>query len=437
MRTNTQPVVIERTHEGAPARRLSPYDELRRTVATCLLWEDSFYEGGASVAERIKELVPKCYREQVAMLAVEARTRMQLRHVPLLLVRELARKSDGCSLTRRTLAEVIQRPDELAEFLSLYWKEGRVPIARQVKRGLADAFRKFNEYQLAKYNRPAAIKLRDVLFLAEARPKDEEQRALWKRLVEGTLATPDTWEVALSAGSDKKETFERLIREGKLGYLALLRNLRNMEEVGCNRQLVRDALLSGAARSRALPFRFLAAARAVPGYELTLDKAMLEACKSLPRLDGETTLLIDVSGSMSGRLSSKSDLNRMDAAAALAVLIRSVCDDVRVYTFSDHLAEVPARSGMGLIDAIINSQPHGGTALGAAIRHTPPSSRLIVITDEQSRDQVPNPRGRGYMINVATYQHGVGYGPWIHIDGFSESVLSFMAEIERPSEARD
>jgi translation elongation factor EF-Tu-like GTPase len=92
---------------------------------------------------------------------------------------------------------------------------------------------------------------------------------------------------------------------------------------------------------------------------------------------------------------------------------------------------------MGLIDAIINSQPHGGTALGAAIRHTPPSSRLIVITDEQSRDQVPNPRGRGYMINVATYQHGVGYGPWIHIDGFSESVLSFMAEIERPSEARD
>ena len=191
MRTNTKAVVSERTHEGAPARRISPLQELRRTVSACLLWEASFYESGSDVATRIAELVKRCRREDVAALAVEARTEMHLRHVPLLLARELARERDGTAravnepgrgLVRELLAQVIQRPDELAEFLSLYWQDGRKPIARQVKRGLGDAFKKFSEYQLAKYNRPGKVKLRDVLFLAEPKPVNEEQRVLWKRL---------------------------------------------------------------------------------------------------------------------------------------------------------------------------------------------------------------------------------------------------------------
>jgi hypothetical protein len=87
---------------------------------------------------------------------------------------------------------------------------------------------KFDEYSLAKYNRDNAVKLRDVLFLCHAKPKDKEQEALWKKLVEGTLETPDTWEVALSGGNEKKETWERLMQEKKLGGLAFIRNLRNM-----------------------------------------------------------------------------------------------------------------------------------------------------------------------------------------------------------------
>ena len=219
-----------RTHEGAPAKHISAEQQLRRSVLACMLWEDQFYEDGVAIAGRIRELVAKVAPEKVAALAVEARTQMKLRHVPLLLVREMARLATHRHLVAETLVTVIQRADELSEFVALYWSEGKQPLSAQVKKGLAAAFTRFDEYALAKYDRATPIKLRDVLFLSHAKPLDAEQEALWKRLVNGELATPDTWEVALSAGADKREAWERLLSESKLGALALLRNLRNMAE---------------------------------------------------------------------------------------------------------------------------------------------------------------------------------------------------------------
>src|SRR5215470_497269 len=148
-----------RTHEGAPARHISPELQLRRSVLACLLWESQFYEDGVEMARH------KSHRAPVS----------------------------------ETLARVIQRADELAEFIAIYWKDGRVPLSGQVKKGLAAAFPKFDEYQLAKYDRGGPIKLRDVLFLCHAKPRNEAQAAVWKRLIWGRLTTPDTWEVALSA----------------------------------------------------------------------------------------------------------------------------------------------------------------------------------------------------------------------------------------------
>ena len=425
------------THEGGIASHVSPIEELRRTVLACMLWESNFYEDGQSVADRIKALVPKCSPGDVSELAIEAREKQKLRHAPLKLVRELARYPSRFPVAD-TLARVIQRADELSEFLAMYWNgDGKKPIAKQVKKGLAKAFRKFDEYALAKYNRDSAIKLRDVLFMVHAKPKDEEQAALWKRLVDGQLVAPDTWEVALSGGADKKEVFERLIREKKLGYLALLRNLRNMHEAGVDRELVFEALRVGAVKSKALPFRFVAAARAVPSWEPVIDEAMQLAMGGAEKLPGSTIVLVDVSGSMDSQLSAKSDLRRLDAAAALAVLIRGICSDARVFTFSNALVEVPARQGMALIDAIIESQPHGGTYLGGAVeklRQTAKADRLIVVTDEQTADQVGKPVGRGYVINVATNQNGVGYGDWVKINGWSESAVEYIAELERSTD---
>ncbi len=417
------------THEGAKAYSINPELQLRRTVCACLLWEDSFYEDGQSVADRIAQTIPLVAPEKVAALAIEAREKFKLRHAPLLLAREMLRHEKHRGFVANMLERIIQRPDELTEFLAIYWKDGRQPLAAQAKKGLAQAFSKFNEYQLAKYNRDGQVKLRDVLFLCHAKPADKEQEALWKRLIDGELATPDTWEVALSGGADKKATWERLVTENKLGALALLRNLRNMESVNVERQLIRNALAEMKV-DRVLPFRFISAAKAVVNYEPELEQVLFKCLSEKTKIIGETIILVDVSGSMDDRLSSKSDVNRMDAACGVAMIAREIFDHIRVFTFSNMLVEVPPRRGFALRDAIISSQRHGETNLGGAVENVPKCDRLIVITDEQSHTNVPEPHCRGYVINVASYQNGIGYGPWTHIDGFSEAVLDYIREYE-------
>ncbi len=417
------------THEGAPARSTGPELALRRSVLSCLLWENEFYEDGKSIADRITENAARVSKETVSALAVEARQVYGLRHAPLMLLLDLIRR--GGPGVAEAIAETIRRPDELGELVSLYWKDGKKPLSKQMKLGLGKALGKFDEYALAKYDRDAPVKLRDVLFLAHAKPKDEAQAALFKRLAQRELATPDTWEVSLSGGADKKETFERLLREGKLGYMALLRNLRNMIQAGCDLELVRDAIVAQKGAQNVWPFRYVAAARAAPQLEPVIDQALCEAIATGPKLVGKTVVLVDVSGSMDTRLSAKSDLTRLDAAATLASVIHG---DLRVFSFSERTVEVPPRRGMAGVDAVIRSQIHSGTYLGRAVGHINEQvrhDRLIVITDEQSHDPVPDPVAKhAYMINVASNKNGVGYGKWTHIDGFSEAVIRYITETE-------
>ena len=424
------------THEGTVAQHINPELSLRRSVMSCMLWEKEFYEDGEDITKRIADLIPKVDPEKVAAIAVEAREKMKLRHIPLFIVREMARLPSHRTLVRKTLSTVIQRPDELSEFLAIYWKDKKQPISSQVKKGLADAFQKFNEYQLAKYNRDGSIKLRDVLFLCHAKPKDAEQEALWKKLVDKELQTPDTWEVALSSGGDKKEHWTRLLSEQKLGALALLRNLRNMRESNVEPTLIKSALKE-MKTERILPFRFIAAARHAMDFEPELEQAMFKCLSGMEKFPGSTCVLVDVSGSMDAEISSKSDLKRVDAACGIAMLIRELSDDPYMVTFSDLMAQVPPRRGFALRDAIVSSQPHSGTTLGQALRaladpRQPKMDRMIVITDEQSSDRIPNPPWEhSYIINVASNKNGVGYGAWNHIDGWSESVISYIAELER------
>jgi len=430
-----------RTHEGAVAQKVDAKRELRRTVMTCLLWEDTFYEKGNDIAKRIAELVAQNKPEVVAAVAREAREKMQLRHAPLFLTRELARRKGAGPLVAETIEGVIQRADELGEFLALYWKEKKQPLSAGVKRGLARAFTKFDAYQLAKYDREAVVKLRDVLFLCHAKPKDAAQADVWKKLVENTLEPPDTWEVALSAGKDKRENFERLLREGKLGGMAVLRNLRLMLASGVDPKLVRERLDKGVAR--ALPFRFVTAARHAPKLEDALENAMLKGIAGLEKLAGSTGLVVDVSGSMDGTLSKKGETTRMDAAAGLAILLREKAEEFSVAAFSDACVELPPRRGFALRDAIVGSQAHGGTYLKRALeqlhekREWRELDRLIVVTDEQSHDgNLAAWTPRAYVVNVAPYKHGISYGNgWTHIDGWSERIVDYIAVTETEAAA--
>ena len=203
-----------------------------------------------------------------------------------------------------------------------------------------------------------------------------------------------------------------------------------MGEAGCEEGLVCDAILARRGAQNVLPFRYVAAARAAPRFEPALDQALMEAILEMPVLAGRTIVLVDVSGSMDARMSAKSDLKRIDAAATLAAVVPG---DVRLFTFSQEVVEVPARRGMAGVDAVVQSQPHGGTYLGAAVEamNGLKHDRLIVISDEQSHDRVPDPVARNaYMVNVASNRNGVGYGAWTHVDGFSETVLRFVREHE-------
>lgn len=449
-----------RTHEGAVADRMTPPEMLRRTIATCLLWEDTFYEDGENIADRIGYLVERCTPAECSEIAIEARERMHIRHAPLLVCAHMARAHGGM-VTGDTIARVIQRPDELAELVAIVGKINQLPpngtgklsvkkaLSSQMKRGLAVAFTKFDEYQLAKYDRKGAVTLRDVLFLSHAKPKDADQEALWKRLVDGKLATPDTWETRLSRGEDKRESFDQLLREGKLGYMALLRNLRNMEMAGVDRSLVADAIRARKGAKRVLPIRFLSAYRAAPSFAQPLADAMLASVQDIPRLSGNTAVIVDVSGSMGVPISERSLLSRMDVAAALGALVSG---DTRMFVFGSDVAEVPSFKGLPGIEAVVNANGysdgnrpttlHGqlpvghatdmGKALRMVHRWAPESTRIIMVSDMQTMSALP-PLGNatGYAINVAPYKNGVAFhGGWTHISGWSDNVLRYIREVE-------
>jgi hypothetical protein len=158
---------------------------------------------------------------------------------------------------------------------------------------------------------------------------------------------------------------------------------------------------------------------------------MLRSLDGQPKLPGKTVLLVDVSGSMDAPLSRRAEMRRNDAAYGLAILLREIAEQGSIYTFSDKLVRIPPRQGFALRDALNASQPHGGTYLGKALGEIDEKyDRLIVITDEQSHDAVPNPKARGYVINVASFQNGVGYGKWVHIDGWSDSVIEYIRAAE-------
>ena len=462
MKTNVAVPFAEKTHEGAPAARMNQEQALRRSVMACMLWENEFYEDGVEIAKRIETLTTNLPFEKVAAIAIEAREKMKLRHVSLWLTVALLKAKHGGRKMGDLIARVCQRADEPAELLAMYWKDQKdAPLTKQMKVGLARALGKFDEYQLAKNNKDGAVKLRDVLFLSHAKPT-EARADLYKRIAEKKLVMPDTWEVALSAGADKKATFERLMAEGNLGALAFIRNLRNMQQAGVDKAIV-SAYAMKAKVDRVLPFRFITAARMLPQWEDAIEPMMMRCLEGQPKLGGNTVLLLDVSSSMDHTLSAKAETTRMDAGLGLGVLLREICEQVEIFTFSEKLIHVAPRRGFALRDAMKNSQSHQGTYLAAAIkglhgeaskgshefqssfygtmqtyrteidiRATPASyDRLIIITDEQTHDGIEAPRGKGYVINVASNKNGVGYGQWLHVDGWSEAVIDYIRVSEQ------
>ena len=311
---------------GALAARQSNVALLRRAVLANLLWEDVAYMDGISVANEIKRLIPLCPAIDVYNIALEARLMQKLRHTPLFIAVEMCKYPEHKLFVKDLLSRIITRADMLTDFLAIYWKDGKKPICNQAKKGLELAFHNFNEYKLAKYDRNAAIKLRDVMFLVHVKPRNNYEKELFNKVANRTLTTPETWEVLLSRGEDKKATWTKLIQEGKIGGLAMLRNIANMQKAGVDRRIIQQGL-STLKSSMLLPLDFWKAARMNPVFERDIEDAMIEAYKNLPKLPGKTLFIVDVSGSMGNLTSGNSRFSRLDQACAMAILAANQCED--------------------------------------------------------------------------------------------------------------
>jgi hypothetical protein len=364
---NRAPLAVK-NHEGAKAYQLTPEMALYSAAVTSTL-SDSFYEKSGKRIEVLRELIAKADPAFVAKLAVYAREKMHLRSVPLVLAVELARIHKGDQLVSQTVNGVVQRADEITELLAYYQAaNGRTgtkklnKLSKQVQKGLASAFQKFDEYQFAKYNRDAEVKLRDALFLVHPKAANEDKQTLFAKIASDSLAVPYTWEVELSrVGQQKWEDealrklaftlkWEEMIKSGLLGYMALLRNLRNILEAQVSAQHIEMVCKQLAdeqqvLKSKQLPFRFLSAYREmkelksshVPLVLDALEAAVRVSAKNIPGYSANTRVAIacDVSGSMQKPVSAKSTVQLFDIGLMLGMLLQHRCANVITGMFGD------------------------------------------------------------------------------------------------------
>ena len=357
-------------YEGAKAYAMAPELELYSAVVTASL-SDSFYEKQDERVDRIAKLIGKVSPEFVARLAVYTRTEMHLRSIPLLLLVELAKIHNGDDLVARAVEKTVLRADEIMELLMCYqWRNPSTDtrkklakLSRQLQNGLQRAFNRFDEYQFAKYDRDnLEVKLRDALFLVHPKAKDEQQQVIFDKIVNRQLEIPYTWETELSAlGQQKFESdearamafamkWQELIESGKLGYMALMRNLRNILQSDvpvnavqrvCNR--LSDA--GQVAKSKQLPFRYLSAYREIEKVSSANTAMMMNALEAAVKcsasniegFDDSTRVLLasDVSGSMWSPISQRSTVRNFDIGLLLSMLLRNRCKQVVSGIFGD------------------------------------------------------------------------------------------------------
>lgn len=440
---------------GAYAARQDAVSLLKRVVMANLLWEDIAYIDGKEVAAQLSELVPQCPAKSVYEIELSARKEQKLRHTPLLLAVEMCRYPEHAKLVGKLLPQIITRADMLTDFLALYWNRngGKKTISHQALKGLAEAFHNFDEYQFSKYDRDTEVKLRDVMFLCHPTPRNQEEEMLYRKIAERSLSVPDTWEVALSAGDDKKAAWERLVSQKKLGALAFLRNLANMRKAGVDSSVIEQGLDS-LSSSMLLPFDFLKAARMNPEFMHLIEPAMLKAAANQPQLRGRSLFIIDVSGSMQSRASAKSELTRLDCAMAMAILATQVCDEYEIVCTAGSYPAGAAhewiqypRKGFELMNQIMDAEARlGGWGIFTrqclnwckdTFASQKPFDRIIVFSDSQDQDsgsRQPHPFAPfSYICDVSCHTHGIAYkGVWTaEISGFSEYFLSYIAQYEQ------
>lgn len=298
---------------------------------------DKFYESGKEQIERASALVHAIKDKAfIAKAAIFARTKFGMRSITHVVAAELARWVKGEEWLKRAIDKIVARPDDALEILAFYLDKYEKPIPNALKKGLALSLDKFDAYQLAKYRgERSTLKMVDLFNFVHPKPKNKEQEKLFHDLIFGELKSTGenaTWESKISQAGQavaeiedveekqeklkqlKADSWKELLEGKKLGYFALLRNLRNLIEqapdmidMACE-QLVDEKAIS---KSLVLPFRFDTAAKEIAklggsaGNIRKVVNAINDALEislgNVPKFSGRTLIALDESGSMRGQ----------------------------------------------------------------------------------------------------------------------------------------
>lgn len=454
--------------EGALAFKLSPKERLYQRVLTTLFGEKKFY--GKQDIEIVADLksVAKEDPEFILKLASYARNEMYLRTVPQVLAVEAANLPElkGKGLINKYVPLITQRADEMAEMLAYQLNVYGKPIPNALIRGLKKSFHKFDEYQFAKY-RKGVVNLKDALRIVHPKPRNDEEVALYKRILNDDLKTPETWEVVISDKGSTKEAWESVIP--KMGYMALLRNLRNFLKVDVDLTPVIAKLTNKeeVAKSKQFPFRFLSAYKEleqVTGSSKILNAiqdAMELSINNLPVFKGTTFMSADNSGSMHSPLSERGSVQYADVANLLQAIAHKLCENGLTSVFGRDFQMVSVSSRSSILD---NTDKFKNTDVGhstngyKAIKHLIDNNikvdRIMIFSDEQLYESSHgwgetnttiadllkvykksiNPNVYLYLFDLC------GYGTTVFptseprvvlIAGWSEKVLNFVDKFEK------
>lgn len=456
--------------------------ELVQNVLTSFFGEPKFYSDDGN-ASRMITLATEIAKEDPAFivkLAQFARIHFNMRSVSHALVAVLAKvhktphDHEKKGLVRKAVDGVVYRADDLTEIASAYLKLYGKPFPNSLKRGLGDALNGFNEYALAKYKGDRhQMKMRDLIRLCHPKPKSKESSELFKKCLTGTLETPITWETQLSAKGNSWEVWKDLIDNNKVGYMALLRNLRNIilasKRTEAETKETIDKVIAKISnegevrRSKQLPFRFYSAYRELEGLVKVsskifraLEEAMEHSLVNLNPLKGTTAIFIDTSGSMETPVSHKSTVPCKDIAVLLGLIAARLSEDYHLWTFNTRLytnrVPVTENSILGCVKLLNNTT--GGTDMALPfyklIDEEIKVDRIIILSDSEVncgksviQEQVNTYRER---VNKNVFVHAIdlqGYGTTqfnlmdkrnCFLAGWSEKVLSFIDLFENGDE---
>lgn len=434
-----------RTEEGHLGYVRDAKSELFLLAVTNMVGEDTFYESASDRDQRFKTLIHQVAEDDpdwIARFVPYLRDEMWMRTASIVMAAELVRsvrQAETQFNSRQAVSEAIKRPDEPAEMLAYWLSQYGRPIPMAIRRGVRDsALRLYTPKNVIKYDgvrqlwRPA-----DVISLLHIKPDTEEQSALFKWLLdrrygnvnaEGpymniemianyewlyTMPTEErevyldendfevfqssgmTWEMISEwAGKMDAATWEKIIPS--MGYMALLRNLRNFDQAEISdesREFVYNKLKdeNEVRKSKQFPFRFLNAWKAVDSLDWggALEKALDYSTQNIPELRGNTLVLVDWSQSMEDPVSGRSQLKRYEIAGIVAAALgKKNGHNADVVVYSDGWKRVVIERNASVLrtmEKINGAVNHGGTrTFDALLSSYTNHDRVIILTDEQA-----------------------------------------------------